>query len=69
MNTGILTEGAFGAFDGTSFIYRLPILTEGSFSPFVIVAAELVDLGIIADGIKVKFTDGISRRFSDMERR
>jgi hypothetical protein len=68
MNIGILTEGAFGVFLGTTLSHHLPILTEGAFSPFVVVITA-VDFGIIIDGIQTKYIDNVFKGFIDKERR
>ena len=40
MNIGILTEGAFSAFEDTNWVTRLAILTNGAFTPFVVITPE-----------------------------
>ena len=47
MNIGILTEGAFSAFQSTNWRSRLAILTCGAFTPFLEEEiAEILAIGI-----------------------
>jgi hypothetical protein len=46
MNVGILTEGAFSAFQSSDWRTRLAILLNGAFTPFVVVGEVVLIIGI-----------------------
>lgn len=55
MNIGILTNGAFGAFESTTdWRTRLAILTNGAFTPFIEeLITEITAIGIRDKGFHV----------------